>query len=286
MKIANSRKDENYLTIYGWMTNRLKLSGNELLVYGLIYSFARSEKADFHGSAGYIASALNMSRRTVVSTLKSLTNKGLIQKRAAGRYCNYSVSPVQNLHTSCVEIAHVSVQNLLEPAQNLHQASANSSHHIKDIGQSYFKADIKNDSNSGGNVEKNQPTTAVKLYEHFLRIWKKNSDVFNFTAKIKNKNDWDDFWAVCDYSETDIDTRMEHYISGVKSGVIERRFIPASPDGFVINGWLQKSVEPFKKQGQKHRIANDNTTDDDVSKYFTEIDNEPAAAQSDEEIDF
>jgi len=131
-----SRKDENYITIFGWMTNRLKLSGNELLVYALIFSFAKDGITEFHGSAEYIASALNMSRRTVVSTLKSLTNNGLIKKRVIGRYCHYTVPPVQNLHTSSAEIAQVSVQNL-------HSTSAKIAHHIKSIS----KEDIKSSSN-------------------------------------------------------------------------------------------------------------------------------------------
>jgi len=139
-----SRKDESYITIYGWMTNRLKLSGNELLVYALIYSFTKDGEAEFHGSANYITSALNMSRRTVVSTLKSLTDNGLIKKKAAGRYCNYSVLPAQNLHTTCAEIAQV-------PAQNLHTTCAEIAHHIKssskDISKDINKNNIKSSSN-------------------------------------------------------------------------------------------------------------------------------------------
>ncbi|WP_461257677.1 hypothetical protein, partial [Treponema sp. R80B11-R83G3] len=61
----NRRNDENYFIVYNWMTSRIKLSGNGLLVFALIYSFSNVGKKEFHGSAGYIASALNMSRRTV-----------------------------------------------------------------------------------------------------------------------------------------------------------------------------------------------------------------------------
>ena len=63
-----SRKDENYITIFGWMTNRLKLSGNELLVYALIFSFAKDGKTEFHDSAEYTAKALNMSRITYANS--------------------------------------------------------------------------------------------------------------------------------------------------------------------------------------------------------------------------
>jgi len=129
-----SRKDENFITIFGWMTNRLKLSGNELLIYALIFSFAKDGVTEFHGSANYIASALNMSRRTVVSTLKSLTNNGLIKKKITGRYCHYTVQPVQNLHNTC----------------------ANFAHHIKDIS----KVDIE----SGGSSARKPTTTTVDIF--------------------------------------------------------------------------------------------------------------------------
>jgi len=139
-----------------------------------------------------------------------------------------------------------------------------------------LSAEFKNIlQNKSGGINTEPP---LKLSEYFLHIWKQNSDVFNFTAKIRNQQDWDAFWKACTYSENDIDCRMGNYISGVKSGNIDRRYIPASPDSFVLGGWLQKSAEPFNKQ--KHRIANDNTTDDDVSEYFTEIET------LSEEIDF
>jgi len=122
-----------------------------------------------------------------------------------------------------------------------------------------------------------------ELSEYFIRIWKQNPDVFNFTAKIKDQRAWEEFWKTCTYSESDIDKRMANYVSAVKGGDIDRRYIPTSPDSFVLNGWLQKSEKPFNKQ--KHRIANDYVDKDDISTYFTEIDDETSVPQS-EGIDF
>jgi len=130
-----SRKDDNYYKIYGWMTNRLKLAGNELHVYGLIFSFTKDGTSEFHGSAEYIATALNMTRRTVVKILKVLTSKRLIKKRVIGRYCNYSIAPVNNFHTSCEEFAQ-------ETVNCFHTSCEDSSHHIKSIS----KVDIKSGS--------------------------------------------------------------------------------------------------------------------------------------------
>jgi hypothetical protein len=121
-----------------------------------------------------------------------------------------------------------------------------------------------------------------KLPEYFLRIWQQNSDVFNFTAKIKNQQEWEAFLQSCTLTEKDLDIRVANFVAGVKSGAIERRFIPASPDAFVLRGHLQRSADPFKKPGQ--HISNDNV-DEDVSKYFREADDWPTTTGS-EEIDF
>jgi hypothetical protein len=105
---------------------------------------------------------------------------------------------------------------------------------------------------------------------HFIRRWQQNADVFNFLARLKRPSDWQAFWEQNTMTLEQIDLAIDNFIAGVKSGAIERRFVPSSPDAFVINGWLQRSAEPFKKQGQGHRISNDIVADEDIDKYFRE----------------
>ena len=71
----------NYLTVQGWMIQDLKLSGNSLLVFALIFGFCQNDKGIFYGSQQYIADWLNCSKITVFRILEELLNKGLIQKR-------------------------------------------------------------------------------------------------------------------------------------------------------------------------------------------------------------
>lgn len=73
--------DNNYIVVQGWMCNRLKLSGNELLVFALVYGFSQDGESDFSGSRAYISNTLNISKPTVDKALNSLINKGLIEKR-------------------------------------------------------------------------------------------------------------------------------------------------------------------------------------------------------------
>ncbi len=74
-------KNTNYITVLGWMINQLKLKGNELLLFAIIYGFSQDGKSGFTGSLSYICEALNVSRNTAIKTAKSLVEKGFIMKQ-------------------------------------------------------------------------------------------------------------------------------------------------------------------------------------------------------------
>ena len=73
-------KDNNYIGIQAFMVRQLELKGNELIVYALIYGYSQAEENRYTGSLQYIAEWLSSSKQTVINTLKSLLEKGLIQK--------------------------------------------------------------------------------------------------------------------------------------------------------------------------------------------------------------
>jgi len=98
--------EDKFIKLYLWM-KELKLSPSELLVYALIYSYTNEGKKEgFHGAADYLASSNNISRGTVVSILKSLTKKGLIKKKKAGKFRNYSIPYEKNLNTISEKFEH------------------------------------------------------------------------------------------------------------------------------------------------------------------------------------
>ena len=74
-------KNENHLTIDGWMINNLDLKGNELIIYALIYGFSQDGESEFYGSRSYIAEWCNSSLPTVDKALNELIRKGFILKR-------------------------------------------------------------------------------------------------------------------------------------------------------------------------------------------------------------
>jgi hypothetical protein len=85
--------------------------------------------------------------------------------------------------------------------------------------------------------------------DHFIWHWQQNGDIFNPLASLKKPNDWNAFWEKSNITKGQIDIAMKNFIEAVKSGAIERRYIPANPDTFVLNGWIQKSQERYRKQG-------------------------------------
>lgn len=104
-------KDTNYITIQGWMRNRLDLKSNELLLYGLIYGFSQDEESKFEGSQNYMAESLGVSRSTIDVLIKSLIEKGLIIKEVIEinrvKFCKYKTNTLSGNRTPpCPEIGH------------------------------------------------------------------------------------------------------------------------------------------------------------------------------------
>lgn len=71
-------KDDNYLTIQGWMINQFGLKGNELIIYAAIYGFTQAEGQWFTGSQQYLADWTNSTTRGVRKALTALEEKGLV----------------------------------------------------------------------------------------------------------------------------------------------------------------------------------------------------------------
>lgn len=73
--------DGNYITIQGWMRTDLNLSGNELIVYAIIYGFSQNGHGEFKGTAQYLADWVGCTRRTITSILKKLVEENVICRR-------------------------------------------------------------------------------------------------------------------------------------------------------------------------------------------------------------
>lgn len=102
-------KPTDYIVIQAPMVTELGLSGNRLIIYALIHGFCKDGEHKFIGSINYICGWTNLSRNTVITTLKSLVDDGLLVKEEYTqnnvRFCSYQIRgsakialPVQKLH--------------------------------------------------------------------------------------------------------------------------------------------------------------------------------------------
>lgn len=86
-------KGDSYILIQGWMINELKLKGNELLIYAIIYGFSQDNAGEFTGGLQYLADWTNGTKRGCMKNLKSLIENGLIVKKEVVldgiKYCTY-----------------------------------------------------------------------------------------------------------------------------------------------------------------------------------------------------
>ena len=73
-------KDTNHITIQGFMRTKLGLSGNDLIVYAIIYGFSQDGQGKFTGSLQYLADWCGATRRGIQKNLKNLVDRGLVIK--------------------------------------------------------------------------------------------------------------------------------------------------------------------------------------------------------------
>lgn len=74
-------RDDNYIVIPGWAINRLGLKGNDLIIFSIIYGFSQDGESEFSGSIQYLCDCLNVTKPTVINSLKNLVSLGYITKR-------------------------------------------------------------------------------------------------------------------------------------------------------------------------------------------------------------
>ena len=70
-------KDDAFIC-YQWMISDLQLKGIEKDIFAIIYSYTRDGQHQFYGSLDYLADWVGASRRTIINTLHSLTERGFI----------------------------------------------------------------------------------------------------------------------------------------------------------------------------------------------------------------
>ena len=110
---------ETHIVITSAMIEVLDLKGNELLAFAMINGYSQNRQGAFLGSISYIAYTLNVTPKTVVNTLNSLVEKGMIDKVETRlnnvRRSEYLVSEeaMKKLHRPYVKITQPLCKNYI-----------------------------------------------------------------------------------------------------------------------------------------------------------------------------
>lgn len=188
-------KNDNYICIQGFMVNELKLKGNELMIYAIIYGFSQDGENAFDGSLQYLADWTNSTKQGVIKCLKSLVQKKLIVKIErfvnGVKFCSYKVL---NKNEQGIKQSLMPPLNKVELGikQSLHN---NINNNIKDnidynndfsCGKNHGEAKDKTKKNVSVDkkeVKKQYPKEAVEITELLLSECQKTDSKFNKTEK-------------------------------------------------------------------------------------------------------
>lgn len=104
--MASKVKDGNYVVIQSFMVKDLKLKGNELLIYAIIYGFSQDGENEFTGSLQYLCDWTNSTKRGVLNCLQSLVQRDLIAKKDIDikgvKFVSYSVKKFTPIEESSI----------------------------------------------------------------------------------------------------------------------------------------------------------------------------------------
>lgn len=103
-----------------------------------------------------------------------------------------------------------------------------------------------NKDNDQAGVPPEENLDKLSPSQTFIAFWQKNCDVFNLMARLEQPKEWEGFWNKCGYSPREVEAALNNFCDAVRKGIIEERYVPATPDRFVMKGWLQKSRNPFR----------------------------------------
>jgi len=112
----------------------------------------------------------------------------------------------------------------------------------------------RQDKNRQDNIKQKDEKDLSKL---FIKLWQSFPNEFNIFTRFKDFKAWEKFWKQCNYSPQHIETAVKNVVEAIRRGDILPRYVPKSPDDFVLNGWLLRGLDDFKpKEDEPKRNSN------------------------------
>lgn len=198
-------QNEEFYKLYKWMVNDLHLSGNDLVVYAIVYSFC--ERGNLYvGSREFLAHEAGATKRTIDYTLKRLLEMGVIEKVEFGFRC------VKQPLTMCAKIAQKSAKIA---CAKIAQNSAKSASDCAKIAHNKIK-DKKINIECSDSVIDSEPThTSTPTLDFLFNFFKSKiqsatdeSCIRNLAKKFANLEQAQLFAEFCEERKTNLHLGM------------------------------------------------------------------------------
>ncbi len=132
------------ITIKPFMVNDLKLTGNALIMYAMIYSFTVGSKGAFFGSKDYIIRNLGIGLTSAYRILKSLEAQGFVYRSG---FKQDSKIPCFKVNLAFVKETEKKTKSK-EPESRLYEAPRTGNFYSR--GNTYHSGNSDNSGYSGG----------------------------------------------------------------------------------------------------------------------------------------
>lgn len=231
-------KNENYIVIQGFMVKELKLKGNELLVYSIIYGFSQTENQRFTGGLQYLADWTNSTKQGVIKNLKSLVEKGYIIKEDkiinGVKFCEYRSTELNGVLN---KVEQGIKQSLMGGKQSLTEGIKQSL--TNNINNNNINNNIFNNKENKSNkvADEISPNEFNILKNEFEDLWSQypkkrgKKEAFEIYCKYRKATNEDYI------TKDDVEDGIEQYNRYIKANGTEDKYIKYGSTFFEERAW-------------------------------------------------
>lgn len=236
--------DDSFYIVKKWMITDLKLKGDELSIYAILYGFSYKGGV-FYGGNTYLAELAGCCQRQVTRILKSLLDKGLIKritKVVNGRtFFNYAVTLKEKIEQETKEVIEKTKEKFEETKEVIKEKIENTKEVIKEkippLSQIFKRSEAPGLQHFLGNFVLNKIIKEDNVTEFSI---KKDEPLFcpddisktqDLGSKIYIGNDFkidytDDFFQSYRLAPQSLTLKLETWLIKNKLGkVVDKNFI-------------------------------------------------------------
>lgn len=164
----------SFITITSEMRTNLNLTGNELIVFAIIYGFSQDGESKFAGSRQYLADWCGCTTRQIQNILNDLVERELLIKyehtNRGVKFCEYvaNFTPSEKISLASEKISHYNIDN------NIGKENLSSKEERKEISDD-TNSKLYSKSDFIGSAKKESRAKRVTVYD------KCKSSIYTFT---------------------------------------------------------------------------------------------------------